>query len=58
MTRSDSLNAAIQEMFTADRLSLIAKADAEIEAGDFFTAEDVDEHFLQKHDAWVSRHEG
>lgn len=50
-------DAAIQRMFTPDRLAHIARADAEIDAGNFFTAEQVDEHFKQKHSAWIQTHQ-
>ena len=48
-------DAAIQSMFTPERLAHIAKSDAEIDEGKFFTAEQVDEHFKQKHAAWHSQ---
>ena len=47
---------AIQRMFTPERLAHIAKADAQIDAGEFFTPEQVDEHFTKKHTAWLLAH--
>lgn len=42
----------IQRMFTPERLSKIADADAEIDRGEFLTPEQVRAHFKQKQAAW------
>ena len=52
----DDEDAAIQRMFTPERLAHIAKAEAEIEAGDFYTSEQVDDHLRAKHEAWLQEH--
>jgi predicted transcriptional regulator len=47
---------AIQRMFTPERLAVIDEALAEVKAGKFFTAAQVDEHFAQKDAAWIQSH--
>lgn len=39
--------------WSPERLAELRAADAEIDAGDFFTAEQVREHFAQKKAAWI-----
>ena len=52
----DDENAAIQAMFTPERLAHIAKSDAEIDAGNFFTGEQVQAQLQQKHAEWIQQH--
>jgi predicted transcriptional regulator len=46
-------DAAVQAMFTPDRLAHIDRALAEVEGGNFFTAAQVEEHFAQKATSWT-----
>ncbi|HWD38346.1 MAG TPA: hypothetical protein VG944_05820 [Fimbriimonas sp.] len=48
----ESEDAAIQAMFSRDHLAHITKSDSEIDAGDFFTVDQVDEHFAKKTSEW------
>ena len=54
--KDDAEDAAIQAMFTSERLSHIEKAEAEIDAGEFFTAEQARSHFAQKKASWLQSH--
>jgi hypothetical protein len=42
--------------WTSDRLAQLAAADAEIDAGEFFTSDQVKEHFAQKLAASTQSH--
>ncbi len=53
----DLEDAAIQAMFTPELLNEIEAADAEIDAGNFVTADQLDEHFKRKSDEWVLQHQ-
>jgi predicted transcriptional regulator len=50
-------DAHIQRMFTPERLAHIEKSDAEIDAGNFFTGEQVQAQLKQKHAEWVEQHQ-
>jgi len=53
----DAEDAAIQAMFTPELLAEIEAADAEIDAGNFVTADQLDEHFKRKAAEWNLQHQ-
>jgi len=42
-------------MLTLEQVTLIGRAEAEIDAGDFFTADQVREHFDMKSPEWTTK---
>jgi hypothetical protein len=52
----DTDDASIQRLFTPKLLAEIEAADTEIDAGMFFTTEQVEEHFKQKSAEWANQH--
>ena len=54
---NDLEDAEIQRMFTPELLAEIEAADADIDAGNFVTADQLDEHFKRKTDAWVLKNQ-
>jgi hypothetical protein len=45
----------LDHLFTPERLAHIDKAEAEIRAGNYFTAEQVREHFKKKRAEWIQK---
>jgi hypothetical protein len=45
----------LDDLFTPERLAEIDRSSAEIDAGHFFTAEQVREHFRQKRAEWTQK---
>ncbi len=45
----------LDHLFTPERLAEIDEAAADVEAGNYFTAEQVREHFKQKREAWIQK---
>ena len=45
----------LDHLFTPERLALIDNAAADIDAGNFFTAEQVWKHFKQKRAEWIQK---
>ena len=45
----------LDHLFTPERLAEINQAAADVEAGNYFTAEQVREHFKQKRAAWIQK---
>jgi hypothetical protein len=45
----------LDHLFTPERLAEIDQAAADVEAGNYFTAEQAREHFRQKREAWIQK---
>jgi Arc/MetJ-type ribon-helix-helix transcriptional regulator len=45
----------LDHLFTPEVIAEIDKAEAEMNAGNFFTSEQVDEHFKKKRAAWKKK---
>jgi hypothetical protein len=45
----------LEHLFTPQRLAEIDQAAADVEAGNYFTADQVREHFKQKRQAWIQK---
>ncbi len=52
---NDGITPEMDYLFTAERLRHIDEAAAEIKSGNYFTAEQVREHFKRKRAAWTRK---
>ncbi len=46
----------LDDLFTPERLAIIDQAAADIDAGNFFTADQARKHLQQKRAAWIEKH--
>ena len=50
-------DAYIQSLFTPDRMAIIEKAEAQIEAGEYYTVDEVREHLATRRDDWLKKNQ-
>jgi len=45
----------IDHLFTPERMAIIYRADAQVEAGDFYTSEEAKEELAKRREEWLSK---
>lgn len=48
---------SIQSLFTAERMAIVAEASHQVDRGEMFTADQVQEYFVEKSESWRASEE-